>query len=142
MKLFPLLWTSTLLLGASACLTTISRSPADGPNVSATVSIASRAWEVVEGGRVAGVVVEFSERGGERRFFSVRNAEQQELGMVDVYGRAWRFLPHDEESEWLGTGTVARGARQIIGLEGEVELFEIELETLLDEAALPPTGGE
>jgi len=141
-KLLPVLWTSAVLLAASSCLTEVSHSPARAPDVFPAVSLASRAWEVVERSRVAGVVVEFSERGGERRFFSVRNTQQQELGMVDTYGRFWRFLPHDEESEWLGTGTVVEGAGRILGLEGEVELVEIELERLLDEAALPPIGGE
>ena len=138
-KLLPLLCTPALLLAASGCLTEVSHSPAPAPGAPPAVSLASRAWEVVEQSRVAGVVIEFSERDGERRFFSVRNALQQELGMVDAYGRVWRFLPHDEDSEWLGTGTVGEGAGQILGLEGEVELFEIDLEMLLDEASLPPT---
>lgn len=141
-KLLPLLCTATLLLGASGCLTEVSHSPAPAPEAPPTISLPSRAWDVVGCSRVAGVVIEFSERDGERRFFSVRNVEQQELGMVDAYGRAWRFLPHDEESEWLGTGTIAEGTGRILGLEGSVELIEIDLGMLLDEAALSSTRGE
>lgn len=97
-------------------------------------SAPERAWEVVAGGRVVGVVVEFREAGQPRRFFSVRNPEQQELGLVDEHGRAWRSRAHEDEPEWLGTGTVAEGATRILGLESTATLFEVPLSTLAREA--------
>lgn len=92
------------------------------------------AWELVLGGRVVGVVVEFDDADGARRFFSVRNPAHQELGMVDAHGRWWRYHPHEEEAEWLGTGTVSEGAREILGLERAPEVYEVELQTLSAEA--------
>ena len=142
MKLLPPLWTCALLLCAPGCLTEVSHSPAETQIEAPAISRATRAWEVVERGKVAGVVVEFSEQEGDRLFFSVRNVEQQELGMVDAYGRAWRFRPYERESDWLGTGTVLVGVRGILGLEGAAELYEIPIELLIDEAAHPATAGE
>lgn len=100
------------------------------------MSHAARAWELVQDGRVVGVVVEFEENAGERHFFSVRNPDQQELGMVDEHGRAWRFVPHSDEPEWLGTGTVLEGARRVLQLDPEAAAFEVGLETLAREASL------
>lgn len=98
----------------------------------------SAAWELVHDGRVVGVVVEFVEGATGRRFFSVRNAAQQELGMVDQDARAWRYRPHEEEAEWLGTGTVLEGAARILSLEGAAEAYEVPLDTLTREAHTPP----
>jgi hypothetical protein len=88
-----------------------------------------RAWEIVQADRVVGVVVEFTEEPG-RRFYSVRNAWQQELGLVDAVGRAWRYRPHESEPDWLGSGTVVEGAARVLGLDGEAEVFEVELGSL------------
>ncbi len=129
---------SLLLLFVGACLCTclwgcqtrVQRTQADTVALEAARSHACRAWEFVHEGRVAGVLVEFQENHGERRFFSVRNAAQQELGLVDEHGRAWRFVPHGEDPEWLGTGTVLEGARLVLGLESGAEAFEVGLELL------------
>jgi hypothetical protein len=104
----------------------------------ATWSAPARAWEVVSGGRVLGVVVEFREEQGGRGFHSVRNGQQQELGLVDAHGRAWRFRAHEDEPEWLGSGTVAEGAARILGLSGTATLFEVPLETLAREGGAAP----
>lgn len=120
-----------LALGpVSGCQTHVSQ--ADVLNSDAEVSLlqATRAWEVVEGGRVVGNVVEFEERVGEYRFFSVRNTLQQELGLVDIHGRAWRYRAHVEEPEWLCTGTILDGASAILELSSTPELFEVALELL------------
>jgi hypothetical protein len=132
--LLPLL----LLLCASGvgCETATKRSEADTQALEATVSTATRAWELVAEGRVIGVLVEFQERGGSRRFFSVRNESQQELGMIDAQGRAWRFIPHAEDPEWLGTGTVLEGACRVLRIEaGAAQAYEVDLSLLASEAA-------
>jgi hypothetical protein len=119
-----------------SCRTHVQRSEADTVALEAAMSHAARAWELVQDGRVVGVVVEFEENAGERHFFSVRNPDQQELGMVDEHGRAWRFVPHSDEPEWLGTGTVLEGARRVLQLDPEAAAFEVGLETLAREASL------
>lgn len=118
-----------LVLG---CQTRVVTAPAYSSEAIAAVATPKRAWELVEQGRVVGVVVEFETSGG-RRFFSVRNAWEQELGLVDAVGRAWRYRPHEREAEWLGSGTLTDGAAQVLGVRGRAELFEVRLEQLLDE---------
>jgi hypothetical protein len=99
-----------------------------------TLSVPIRAWEVVEASKVIGIVVEFEELGGERQFYSVRNPAHQELGIVDVHGRAWRYRAHNPEPDWLATGTVLEGVRSILGAGFEIQTFEVPVSTLLDEA--------
>lgn len=121
---------------APGCRTETKRSEAETQALEAAVSAATRAWELVLDGRVVGVLVQFEERGGSRRFFSVRNEAQQELGMVDAQGRAWRFLPHSEDPEWLGTGTVLEGACRVLDIPSTAaEAYEVELGLLTTEAA-------
>ncbi len=103
-------------------------------------ALPTHAFELVERGRVVGVVVEFVELGGDRRFFSVRNDLQQELGLVDQDGRFWRYRAHGEEdAEWIGTGTVLQGAIRILEAHEGCELFEVDLE-LLSTTASGETG--
>ena len=126
-----------LLLAAPACRTKVQRREASVEAPPPALAQATAAWEVVARGRVVGVVVEFDAVDGDRRFFSVRNPAQQELGMVDAHGRWWRYRPHEEEAEWLGTGTVIQGAGAILGLETEPEAYEVGLETLPRESEVP-----
>ena len=79
----------------------------------------------------------FEETDGTRYFFSVRNAHQHELGLVDSFGRAYRYRPHQEEPEWLGTGTVEEGVRRILELSEEALLEPVALEDLTEAAAIP-----
>jgi hypothetical protein len=131
LRALPLL--PLVLLGA--CRTEVQRTLRyDHGAAEAAWSAPTRAWEVVSDGRVVGVVVEFRESGDGRRFFSVRNPEQQELGMVDEHGRAWRIRAHEAEPEWLGSGTVAEGAARVLDLRQPATLFEVALETLAREA--------
>jgi hypothetical protein len=58
--------------------------------------------------------------------FVVRNSWRQDLGVIDRLGRAYRFRPHAEEPDWLGTGTVEGGAARILEA-ASVELQEIDL---------------
>lgn len=126
-------WVLILPLIAGGCLGPNQQSLRDRNEAVAAVSQAVRAWEIVLDGVVQGIVVEFEELGGERGFYSVRNASHQELGMVDELGRSWRYQVHAPEPDWLGTGTVLEGARKILGLPEGAEGFEVPLETLRDE---------
>lgn len=130
MKTLTILATACLIALGEGCATQVRHQLRNEAEAQVTISAAVRAWEVVEAGRVVGVLVEFEERGGERRFFSARNPEQQELGMIDEQGRAWRYRPHASEPEWLGTGTVSEGVRRILELGTGAELLEVTLEVL------------
>jgi hypothetical protein len=120
------------LLGAG-CLGPNQQSLRDRNEATATAAEAVRAWEIVLDGEVRGRVIEFAELGGERGFHSVRNARHQELGMIDDLGRSWRYQPHADEPDWLGTGTVLEGARAILNLPESAEGFEVPLATLRKE---------
>lgn len=121
-----------VLLFLSACMTTKEHSSPLPP--AAAVSLApAQAWELVspETGPV-GYLVRFEESApssaAPRCFFSVRNTWQQELGLVDDLGRSWRFEPHAQAPNWLGSGSIAEGTSRILGLE--VQLAEIDLARL------------
>ncbi len=134
MSRLPLILTLLSGLGMGACQGPKQAVSSSQTEASATVANAVRAWEVVLGGRVIGVVVEFAEVGGGRGFHSIRNAHHQELGMVDEHGRTWRYRAHSDEPDWLVTGTVFDGTRAILGVGEEAEVYEVSLETLLREA--------
>jgi hypothetical protein len=105
-----------LLASVVGCRTT-STSQMPGPSaIPITRASPTRAWEMWDAGRYLGAVVRFEEQGNaERAFYSVRNREGQEIGIVDLYGRVWRYRAHESEPEWLGTGTVFEGALKILG---------------------------
>lgn len=127
----PFLATLVAALALVACRTTVSRTQAPLRTVPMAAALPTRAFELVEQGRVVGVVVEFVELRGDRRFFSVRNELQQELGLVDQDGRWWHYVAHAEEgAEWLGTGTVLDGATRILGVSEGCVAFEVDLELL------------
>jgi hypothetical protein len=117
-----------LLCLALGCASHVSRQEGSDVEAQITVSNVSRTWRIVENGNVVGILVEFEERDGPRGFFSVRNPEHQELGLIDEHGRWWRYRPHAEEPEWLGTGTIVEGARKILNLSPTAELLEVGLE--------------
>ena len=90
-----------------------------------------RAWELWQEGLLLGSLVRFEETGDSgRAFYSVRNREGQEIGMVDLDGRAWRHRQHQTRPEWLGTGTVGEGARRILDGSEKAELIEVDLDRL------------
>lgn len=124
-----------LLAPATACRTKTHRTQRYDQGAEAAWSAPERAWEVVERGRVIGIVVAFQESGGERRFYSVRNAHHQELGLVDEHGRSWRYRAHESEPDWLGSGTIAEGVGRILGLTAGATLFEVPLSTLSRESS-------
>ncbi|MDP6762083.1 MAG: hypothetical protein QF903_06855 [Planctomycetota bacterium] len=132
-------------LALAACVQVSERSPVGVVRGEPALCRPAAAWEVVCEGAVVGVVIEFREQGdASRRFFSVRNAHQQELGLVDGHGRAWRFSPHTAETECVGSGPLLEGAARILTLEGACRLFDVDLEALQTEtagSATPPPGG-
>lgn len=112
----------------AACMTTTTTQPTGLDRAVLTPVPAVRAWVVVESGAVAGSVVRYAERGQDGRFlYMVRNIWDQDLGLVDELGRAWRRVPH-EEDRWIGTGTVAQGVRSILEVGDAASLSERPLE--------------
>ncbi|MCA8978614.1 MAG: hypothetical protein H6831_16610 [Planctomycetes bacterium] len=124
-----------LPLALAACVSESVERPVGMDLAQPTVSRAVEAWEVVDHGRVIGTVVVFEveSRGGER-FFQVRNAHQQDVGMVDAEGRWWRFEPHVARPVWLGSGTIQDGVCEILGVPTETPFFDVPIETLAHEA--------
>jgi hypothetical protein len=113
---------------AASCRTTTTSTP---PGLSEAIVLRSnavRAWDVIDRDGRVGFVVRFEEPGTEgRAWFSVRNPYGQELGIVDVEGRAWRYRPHQREPDWLGSGTVQAGASRILDASPGSELVEISI---------------
>jgi hypothetical protein len=120
-----LLLASAVLLSCASCRT-IATSTASPSAASVRVGTHARTWEVRSDGDVHGLVVLFQERGLARdSLYVVRNPWHQDLGMIDGLGRAFRYVPHLEEPVWVGSGTIAAGARAILGIAGECELNEL-----------------
>jgi len=115
----------------AACRTT-STTRAPGPeSVEITQAAPARAWELWSAGRYLGAVVRFEERVDPARFFySVRNREGQEMGIVDLHGRAYRYRAHARDSEWLGTGPVFDGARRILDSTDAPQAVEVDVARL------------
>lgn len=131
MRLILPLLCLVLAIPSFACQTRVSRTQVPAEAVPMASALPTRAFELVERGRVVGIVVEFVELRGDRRFFSVRNELQQELGLVDQDGRFWRYRAHGEEdAEWIGSGTVLLGAIRILEADEGCEMFEVGLELL------------
>lgn len=115
---------------AAACASESVRTPAGG--IVALVEHADAAehlhFELADG-RVLGELVRFqSPEIDSVAYWSVRNRHGQELGLVDLLGRAWRRRPH-AEPEWLMTGTVEEGARMILGVPPEALLVGVSLDS-------------
>jgi hypothetical protein len=90
-----------------------------------------RAWDVLDGARRAGSVVRFQDPDrADRAWYSVRNEHRQEIGIVDVDGRVWRYRPHEREPEWLGSGTVLAGASRILAVGAGATLVEVDVEEI------------
>ena len=113
MKVFPSLALALVLAGA--CQTVETRRPHLG-EAHALHGHPKEQYVVHAEAAEVGFVVQFEHpaRAGEA-LFVVRNTWEQDLGLVDHLGRAYRFRPHAEEPECLGTGTVAAGVARILG---------------------------
>jgi hypothetical protein len=136
MKTSTCSWMFALLacLGLPACRSE-SHSQLAGPKSAIiTRALASRCWDVRDDGRLAGSVLLYTDPAqASTGYYSVRNTQGQVLGMVDFQGRSWRYRLHEEQPEWLGTGTVLEGVRRILGTSALCELEPAELAVLLAE---------
>lgn len=114
-----------------SCSTTVTNSPPGLAAAVVTRCVPVRAWDVVDGTRHAGSVVRFEDPSeAERAWYSVRNEHRQEVGIVDVDGRAWRYRPHEREPEWLGSGTVLAGAGRILDASPAATLVEVGVDEI------------
>ena len=127
-------WVSVFLLAAAGCHTTHTEISSQAGTEIVTVTRPVRAWKLEQDGQLRGFVVLFADprRRNDTRsqLFSVRNAWHQELGSIDGLGRAWSFVPHQREAQWMGTGTVLEGARSILGGSNDSVLDECDLSEL------------
>ncbi len=115
---------TSVLLGAS-CRTTSMREVSSASAPSVRTGKRARTWEVRSEGAVLGLVVLFEDGLREQdSVYVVRNPWNQDLGLIDGLGRAFRYVPHREEPSWVGSGTIAVGAQHIFGTNGACELIE------------------
>jgi hypothetical protein len=119
-----ILLTLLLVLGLASCRTIEIRRPVKNTGT-VRVGLPGNAWEVyAEDGELAGLVVLFEEPGSAQGLYMVRNIWHQDLGLIDVLGRAYRYLPHHKEPAWIGSGSVTQGIARILGVES-CELVEV-----------------
>lgn len=139
-RAMKLLLASAVLVACASCRTIETNEVArtlPSPRVGKRV----RTWEVRCGGEPLGHVVLFQEHGLARdSLYVVRNPWNQDLGLIDGLGRAFRYVPHREEPAWVGSGTIAAGAQQILGSAEPCELIELAEPTL--EAAAEATRSD
>lgn len=114
---------------ACACVVSERRGPLDAESTAVIRrGVPSRAWRVMAGEREIGCVVFFeSTDWPEDSLYIVRNPWQQDLGVIDSKGRAYRYVPHLEEPQWVGTGTVAEGAARVLRADPPCTLVEMAL---------------
>jgi hypothetical protein len=140
-KMSPALSSLALMTVACAgvlfgCRSVTTQSPVNLDAAVVSHARAVSAWEVWDQGRCAGSVVRYEDADHPAHgFYSVRNRDQQALGMVDFDGRAWRYRPHQHDPDWLGTGTVAHAASRILGCSEACELVAVTLESVERESA-------
>lgn len=118
-----------LSAAATGCVETVAVRQAQSPLPNVLVSTPRAAWQVTDGETECGFVLRFEATEDGRVFHSVRNVWNQELGLVDADGRAWRYRPHGREPEWLGTGPVGQGAARILGVD-DAALEPVSLDQL------------
>ena len=124
------------LLGAG-CRTVATRETSSALAPEVRIGARARTWEVRCGTEALGYVVLFQEHGLVRdSVYVVRNAWNQDLGLIDGLGRAYRYVPHEEEPAWVGSGTIALGAERILGAHETCALVELET-PVLDDAPTP-----
>lgn len=121
---------AALAASLAACITTEHTSPAPATVPEVVVSAPTELWRVIAGGEHVGWVVRYTPADARDAFLSVRNAWQQEIGMIDAEGRWWRFQAHRDEPAQVGAGATADGVAAILGLGGTPELEPAPLEAL------------
>lgn len=96
------------------------------PGGEVRVASMERTWEIRAGDDVVGELVFFEAHGPmQDSVFVVRNCWHQDLGMIDALGRAYRYMPHQREPAWVGTGTIAQGAENILDVGLPCRLVEL-----------------
>jgi hypothetical protein len=97
-----------------------------GPSA-AQRAMPTRAWSVVADDEVViGRVVQFESSSG-TDLYVVQDSWSQDLGLIDELGRAWRYVPHYGEPDWVGSGTIGQGAERILRARGPCRLRALEL---------------
>ena len=128
------------LFSLGACITSTSSQPVGLDRAIITSIPVSRAWVVQESAKTVGSVVRYSERGSDGRFlYVVRNLWDQDLGVIDEQGRAWRRVPH-EDDHWIGTGTIVQGVRQILDTGPDTQMLELPIEAVEGATATARAG--
>ncbi|MFN0242112.1 MAG: hypothetical protein ACKVWV_04400 [Planctomycetota bacterium] len=126
-------------VATTACRTSTTRSEESAPGLTIARAMPVRAWAVRSGERTLGSLVRYEDPvDPSRALFVVRDHEQHDLGLVDVHGRAWRYVLHSREPKLLGTGTVAHATALIFAIEGEIELVELAIDDLRPPTAVAP----
>ena len=134
----PSRWTLlfTIASFAAACTTTHELSTINADKAVVQRLDPDRAWRVLEGETLRGFVVRFVDRQiASRCTYSVRNELQQELGTIDELGRAWRYIPHQREAQWVCTSTLTRDAAELLGAGRDAHLEEVSMDLLRAPAA-------
>jgi hypothetical protein len=99
----------------AGCIVSATQSPPNLDRVVATRMRATRAWSVERSGESIGSLVRFEEPGSRTKVvYVVRNEWGQDLGLIDALGRAWRWRPHAETPELVGSGTTTDGVARIL----------------------------
>jgi hypothetical protein len=120
-----------LAIALGACRTTTTTHARGPASVVITQAVPVRAWELWSSGRCLGAVVRFEARDDSGRFYySVRNREGQEMGIVDWDGRAFRYRAHSIDPEWIGSGPVFDGARRILDADTAPDAVEVDVTRL------------
>jgi hypothetical protein len=147
-------WLASALL--CACMSVETRPLSSVPDPIARLARPGRAWAVYSSDVLVGRVILFEEHGLARdSLYVVRNLWDQDLGIIDGLGRAYRYVPHEAEPAWVGSGTIAAGAGAILGSSPDCFLVEqsghlLDARTSPDEtevqarsrpASTPPHGG-
>ncbi len=137
-KLRHLLAAFSFAAALVGCWITETIQPNHGDRGEIRRATAVRIWHVLVDGAIEGEVVLFhADDQPADAHYVVRNVWQQDMGLVDSVGRAYRFAPHAEESIWVGTGTVAQGVSRILQLGVDCTLVEVGIDFLPVPASSP-----
>jgi hypothetical protein len=113
-------------LSCAGCRTTETRRLNFSEPAEVHIGSLARNWEIRSGEELVGLLVLFEARDVARdSVYVVRNQWHQDLGMIDAFGRAFRYLPHRRDPTWVGTGTVVQGAERILEASSPCRLVEL-----------------
>jgi hypothetical protein len=113
-----------LIFGLAAALSCASPPPAPPP-VDVVAGVIDERWKVFDdSGAVLGYVARtrYAFASGERLRFIVENAYFQDVGFIDENGRAYRPVPHADEPQFVGTGSLEDGLGRLFRAKGAVHI--------------------